>query len=307
MKWRFDDMATFLAVVETGGITAAAARLNLSKSVVSKRVADLEAALGAELLRRSARGVVPTDRGAALHDRLRPLLVQLDDAVEQASTQAGALRGRLRMTAPMSFGTMYLGPVLAAFAGSHPELELALDLDDRIIDLVCNGYDMAIRIGRLEDSSLVARKLCPSRRVVCCSPAYARENGLPARIEDLAAHQCIDYANVHAGRLWRFESSRPGAAPRSVMAHSRIVANNGEMMRDMALAGLGLAILPLFIIHEQLREGTLVDALAAAAPLPDTIYAVYPPTRHVSRRVRAMVDYLVAAFGDKPPWALTSR
>jgi DNA-binding transcriptional LysR family regulator len=133
---------------------------------------------------------------------------------------------------------------------------------------------------------------------------YARERGLPAGIEDVSAHQCIDYANVHASRLWQFEPSKPGGKPRSVMAHSRIVANNGEIMRDMALAGLGLAILPLFIVHEQLREGTLVNALAAAVPLADTIYTVYPPTRHVSRRVRALVDHLVAGFSNTPPWEL---
>lgn len=305
MKWHFDDVLTFMQVVEAGGITAAAARLNVSKSVVSKRISDLESALGAELFRRSTRRVIATDRGAAFYERMRGLVAEFDNAVEQVSTQAGELRGRLRIAAPMSFGIMHLGPVLAAFAGSHPELELALDLDDKIVDLVCNGYDIAIRIGRLQDSSLVARKLCLSRRIVCCSPGYARERGLAAGIEDLSAHQCIDYANVHASRLWQFEPPKPGGKPHSVMAHSRIVANNGEIMRDMALAGLGLAILPLFIVHEQLREGTLVNALAAAVPLPDTIYALYPPTRHVSRRVRALVDHLVTALGDTPPWELT--
>lgn len=305
MQPRFDDVLTFLQVVEAGGITAAAARLNISKSVVSKRISDLERTLGAELFRRSTRRLTPTDRGAAFYEKMRALVAEFDDAVEQAARQTGELRGRLRITAPMSFGTMHLGPVLAAFARSHPELELALDLDDKIIDLVGNGYDMAIRIGRLEDSSLVARKLCLSRRIVCCSPGYAGENGLPASIEDLSAHKCIDYANVHASRLWQFAPSKPSGKPRSVMAHSRVVANNGEIMREMALAGLGLAVLPLFIVHEQLREGTLVNALTAAVPLPDTIYVLYPPTRHVSRRVRALVDHLVAALGDTPPWELS--
>lgn len=218
---------------------------------------------------------------------MRALAAKFDTAVEAASQQTGALRGRRRITAPMSFGTAHLGPVLAAFARSHPELKLALDRADRIIDLAGNGYDMAIRIGRLPDSSLVARKLCQSRRVVCCGPDYARERGLPARIAELSAHQCIDYAHVQAGRLWPFEPSKPGGKLRSIAAHSRITANNGEIMRDMALAGLGLAILALFIVHEPLRQGRLVNALAAALPLPDTICAVYPPTRHVSRQVRA--------------------
>ncbi|HZU91638.1 MAG TPA: LysR family transcriptional regulator [Stellaceae bacterium] len=306
MKSRFDDILTFLQVVEAGGITAAAVRLNISKSVVSKRIGELESRLGAELLRRSTRRVVPTDRGAAFYEKMRALVAEFDNAVEQASLRTGALQGRLRITAPMSFGTAHLGPVLAAFARRHPGLELALDLDDRIVDLVDNGYDMAIRIGRLRDSSLVARKLCLSRRIVCCSPDYARERGLPASIEDLSAHPCIDYAHVQAGRLWQFEPSRPGGTPRAVTARSRITANNGEIMRDMALAGLGLAVLPLFIVHEQLRQGTLVNALPAAVPLADTIYAVYPPTRYVSRRVRALIDHLAAALGGTPPWERTS-
>jgi DNA-binding transcriptional LysR family regulator len=304
MKSHFDDVLTFIQVVEAGGITAAAARLNLSKSVVSKRIGDLESGLGAELFRRSTRRVVPTDRGAAFYEKMRALVAEFDNAVEEASLRTGALQGRLRITAPMSFGTAHLGPVLAAFARRHPELELAVDLDDRIVDLVGDGYDMAIRIGRLQASSLVARKLCPSRRIVCCSPDYAREKGLPASVAELSAHPCIDYAHVQTGRLWQFAPSTPGGQPRTVMARSRITANNGEIMRDMALAGLGLAVLPLFIVHEQLRQGTLINALAAAVPLADTIYAVYPPTRHVSRRVRALIDHLVAALGDTPPWEL---
>ena len=257
MKWRFDDVLTFMQVVEAGGITAAAARLNLSKSVVSKRISDLESALGAELFRRSTRRVIPTDRGGAFYDRMRALVEEFDSAVEQVSAQTGELRGRLRASRADELCNDASGAGARRFAGRHPELELALDFDDRVADLVGGGYDMAIRIGRLQDSSLVARKLCLSRRIVCCSPGYARRRGLPASIEELSAHPCIDYANVHASRLWQFEPPKPGGKPRSVMAHSRIVANNGEIMRDMALAGIGLAILPLFIVHEQLREEPL--------------------------------------------------
>jgi DNA-binding transcriptional LysR family regulator len=302
MRQRFDDIVTFLHVVEAGGITAAAERLNLSKSVISKRISDLEAALGAELFRRSTRRVIPNDRGLALYERMRALVQELDETIEQVSTRAGELRGRLRITAPMTFGTRYLGPALARFARSHPNLELALDLDDRVIDIVSRGYDMAVRIGRLRDSSLIARKLCLSRRVVCCSPAYAELRGLPATIEDLSAHDSIDYANVHSRRLWQFEPSTPGGEPRSAVIHSRIVTNNGEAMRDMAIAGLGLAILPLFIAAEPLREGTLTRALPRATLIPDSIYAVYPATRHVPRKTRALVDHLVEAFAIAPPW-----
>jgi DNA-binding transcriptional LysR family regulator len=138
--------------------------------------------------------------------------------------------------------------------------------------------------------------------VVCCSPAYAQARGLPTSIADLSAHDCIDYANVHSRRLWQFEPQAPGGKPRSVVTHSRIVANNGEAMRDMAIAGLGLVILPLFIAAEPLRQGTLIRALRDAPPIPDTIYAVYPAMRHVPRKVRALIDHLVEAFSDSPPW-----
>lgn len=215
MKWRFDDVGTFLHVVEAGGITAAAQRLNVSKSVISKRIGKFEDALGAELFRRSTRRVVPNDRGLDLYERMRALVQELDETIEQVSTRTGELRGRLRVTAPMTFGTRYRGPVLAAFARDH----LALDLDDRVLDLVANGYDVAIRIGRLQDSSLIARKFCLSRRVVCCSPGYAQARGLPTSIEGLGAHECIDYANVHSRRLWQFEPSTPGEKSRSRPAY----------------------------------------------------------------------------------------
>lgn len=303
MKWRFEDLTTFLSVVEAGGITAAATRLGLSKSVVSKRVTDLEKALGVELLRRSTRRVTPTEQGLALKERMREALRSLDQAVEAATDHQGALSGRLRLTAPMSFGTHYLGGILAEFARLHPGIELAIDLDDRMLDLVHGGYDVAIRIGRLPDSRLIARRLCVSPRIVCCSPAYAHEKGLPGTIEDISKHAGVEYANTSASRLWQFASSAPGNRPLLVTPRSRISANNGEVVRDAAIAGLGLAILPLFIVVDALRNGKLMHVLPDQEPLPDTIYAVYPPVRHLPRRVRAFIDHLAAALAHAPPWA----
>jgi DNA-binding transcriptional LysR family regulator len=296
-------MITFLHVVEAGTLTEAARRLRLSKSVVSKRIRDLEEALEQSLLHRSTRRVVPTEKGRALYDRVRPLVRELDSAVSEVTDPEGSvLRGRLRVTAPMTFGTMHLTSMLARFAREHPRLELALELDDRVLDLAAGDYDLAIRIGWLESSSLVARKLCMSRRVMCCSPRYAEERGLPRSIEDLAAHDCIDYANVHATRLWQFAPRRRGGRPRSVATRSRIVANNGEAMRDAAIEGLGLALLPTFIAADALRRGLLIDALPGESPLPYTIAALYPPTRHVAPKVRVLVDYLVRELGSTPPW-----
>ncbi|MGH7100945.1 MAG: substrate binding domain-containing protein [Acetobacteraceae bacterium] len=234
---------------------------------------------------------------------MREALRGVDEAVEAATDHQGRLSGRLRLTAPMSFGTRYLGGILAAFARLHPEIELAIDLDDRMLDLVHDGYDVAIRIGRLPNSRLIARKLCVSPRIVCCSPAYAHENGLPGMIEDISEHAGVDYANTSASRLWQFASSAPGNRPRVVTPRSRISANNGEVVRDAVIAGLGLAVLPLFVVVDALRSGELIRVLPDQEPLPDTIYAVYPPVRHLPRRVRAFIDHLAAALAHAPPWA----
>jgi DNA-binding transcriptional LysR family regulator len=301
MGYHLDDIAAFLQVIETGSISAAAERLGLSKSVVSKRITDLEAALGVELLHRSTRGVVPTDKGIAFHGRARGIMRELDEAAEEVADRENDLCGQLRITAPMSFGTMYFGPILFSFIARHPRLDLALNFDDRIIDLLGEGYDLAIRIARLPDSSLVARKLAVSRRIVCCSPGYAKQAGLPTTIQEIAQHACIGYANVHPSQLWQFE---PDGEVRSLMVRSRIVANSGEAMRDAAIAGLGLAVLPLFIAAAALRRGELIDALPAARPTPDPIYAVHPQTRHLSRKVRALIDHLVGALGGELPWEL---
>jgi DNA-binding transcriptional LysR family regulator len=307
MHWRMDDMQAFLQIVERGSVTAAAREMKLAKSVVSKRLRDLETALGVQLLRRTTRRVVATEQGQALHARMSGLLREVDDAVEEVVEGEGSLRGRLRVAAPMSFGTLHLGPILLAFAREHPQLELALDLDDRMLDLVASGCDLAVRIGTSSDASLIARKLCMARRVLCCSPGYARERGVPRTIDEIAGHASIDYANVTATRLWQFEPARRGEGPRTVPTRSRIVANNGETMRDAALAGLGLALLPLFIVAPALQDGSLIQVLADAEPVPLPISAVYPPTRHVSRKVRALVDHLVRAFRAPPPWERTNR
>ena len=199
------------------------------------------------------------------------------------------------------------GNELAAQAGEaamlcKARLGLALDLDDRVTDLTGEGYDLGVRIGRLRDSSLVARKLAVSRRVVCCSPAYAQRAGLPATIEELADHACIGYVNVSPSQIWQFEPVEPGGAPRPLVVRSRIIANNAESMRDAAIAGLGISVLPVFIVAKALTSGQLIHALPDACPVADTIYAVYPRNRHLPKKVRAVIDYLVAVFDDGPSW-----
>lgn len=307
MRWRFEDLSTFLTVVDAGGISAAARKLNLSKSMVSKRVSDLEAALGVPLLQRSTRVVRPTEHGEALVERMGPLTTELTEAAEQISSGGGTLTGRLRIAAPMSFGTLHLTPILASFAAAHPALELAIDLDDRMTDLVRGGYDAAVRIGTLPDSSLIARKLCDEQRVIVCSPSYKKARGLPAAVADLPNHACIDYANVHSSQLWQFAPERPGGRARHIALRSRIVANNGEVMRDFAIAGLGLAILPMFLAAEPLRNGRLIEALPGARPPALAVHIVYPQTRTPSAKLRAFVDHMAAAFAKGAPWMARTK
>lgn len=302
-RWRFDDILTFIRVMESGSITAAAERLNLSKSVISKRISDLEAALGVELFQRSTRRVKPTENGDAFYERMVPLINEINQTAESLSAERiKTLRGQLRITTPMSFGAMYLGPVIAEFARRHPDLELAIDYEDRLVDLVQGGYDIGIRIGHLRDSNLRARTLCECPRVVVCSPSYIEAHGQPKTVAELANHQCIDYAYVHANRLWQFEAAAKGGPPVSVSMRSRIVINNGGALRDMAIAGLGIASLPLFLAADALRQGALLQILRGYRQPPYTISAIYPPTHHVSTKVRTFIDFLVEFFTPPLPW-----
>jgi DNA-binding transcriptional LysR family regulator len=300
MNCRFDDIVTFMRVVEAGSVSSAATRLNVSKSVISKRISDLEAALRVELFQRSPGNIRPTELAHSFYERVAPLIRGITEATEAVSEQTDGLTGRLRVTAPISLGTNFLGPIIADFAKQHPELEIAVDYEDRLVNLTQAGYDLAIRIGHLKDSSLKARKLRDCARIVCCSPDYAANHRLPESLSDLALHACIDHAQVRTGDFWQFDEG--GGRPVSVMMRSRIVANNLEAMRDMAIAGLGLVLLPEYLAARPLKDGRLVPALFSATPRPDPISAVYPFTHHVSPKVRAFMDHLVAAFAPPLPW-----
>lgn len=302
MKWRFEDVVTFLDVMDSGSITASAARLNLSKSVVSKRISDLEVALGTSLFQRSPGGLVPTGTAAAFCERVRPLVAGLNEAAESAAWGMHGLRGRLAITAPMTFGALHLSRIIADFALAHPELELLISYDDRMADMVRDGFDVGVRIGGPRDSSLIARKLCTDPRVVCCSPAYAASHGQPETLDDLSRFDCIDYTHVRAGQLWQFVNPETGGELLVAAPRTRIAANNGETMRDMAIKGLGIIIAPLFIAAEPLQQGQLIRLLPDFTPLPLPIAAVYPPAKPLAPKVRAFVDHLAVALGGKPPW-----
>lgn len=303
MKWTIDEIRTFLDVMETGSVSGAAVRTNLSKSVVSKRIADFELALGAALFQRHAGRITPTLSAEELALRLRPALAEMTRAVESAAWGMAGLRGSLAISAPMSFGTRYLSPVIADFAQQHPDLEILLDYDDRIVDLVRGRFDLALRIGQLPDSRLIARKLCEDPRVVVASPSYVKRRGAPNTLEALRQHQCIGYLNVQAASVWQFQVDSDGTSVGLPM-ESRISANNGEAMRDMAIAGLGIALLPLFIAHDALKSGHLVRIAEDLVPTPLPISAVWAPVKPMPMKLRAIVDHLAKELSARPPWML---
>lgn len=302
MEHDFGNLRAFVQVVENGGISTAAQRLGMAKSALSERLAKLEEGLHTKLLHRSPRGVTLTDAGKRFYERACDVLSRLQQAVDEVSgDDTESINASLRITAPMTFGTQYLGPLLFAFMRQHPRLELTLDLDDHYVDLLTGGFDLGVRIGRLHDSSLMARAVAPSRRVLCCSPGYAARRGVPETIGDVTAHDCICYGNASVAPYWEFEA--PSAAePEQVVVRGRIHLNNGESMRDAAIAGLGLAALPRFIAAPALRDGRLIEVLEKTPPTADTIYAIYPRTRYVSRGVRAIIDMLADTFAHGAPW-----
>lgn len=301
MKPQFDDMSAFVHVVDAGSMSAAARRMSLSKSVISSRIRNLETVLAVTLLRRTTRCVVPTDAGRAFYERACEILSLLDEASMEATCAGGTggrLQGLLRIAAPLSFGARHLGPLLMPFLRDNPRLECQIDLADHRVDLVKDRYDLAVRIGRLPDSGLVARRLGISHRVACCSPAYAAEHGLPESVEALRGHATIGYSHAARSHSWLFENPDPGqsAHPLAITIRPRITVNNGDMILHAAQLGLGIAMLPHFIVANALADGSLIDAMPTSRPCVDAIQVVYPPDRHLPVKTRQTIDYLVHAF-----------
>jgi DNA-binding transcriptional LysR family regulator len=302
MRYSLDEIETFLAVMELGTVTGAAVRLNLSKSVISKRITDFETAVGAALFRRNAGRIVPTEAALRLAERLRPALADLHAAAESAAWSmdgATPLQGTLAIAAPMAFGTLHLTPILARFAAAHPALELRIDYDDRMRDLSREGFDIGIRIGEARDTALMQRKLCESRAIVVASPAYLDTHGAPETTADLNRHQVIGYSHMANAQLWQFRrGGRFDAAP----VAGRLVLNNGEAIRDLAAAGLGLAILPDFVVTGALADGRLRQILADHETRTLPILAVWPPISPMPAKLRALIDYLAAELEGGKPW-----
>ena len=295
---RFADLSMFVAVVDSGGISAAAERLGVAKSAVSRRLADLEGRLGAQLLRRTTRRLTLTDSGRAFHERAKNILADLEEAEQSVSQAHGALRGRLKVALPLAYGIRHVGPLITEFMALHPAVEFDLDFNDRRIDLMQEGFDLAIRVARLPDSSLIARRLAPVPSALCASPDYLARRGTPARAADLAGHEALVYSNLANPDTWNFVG--PEGQPGSVKVPVRLRANNGEFLTRAAIAGQGIILHPTFYLDEAIRAGELVPLLTDHAWPQVNAYAVYPPTRHLSRRVRALVDFLAERLADQP-------
>ncbi|MBT5192379.1 MAG: LysR family transcriptional regulator [Rhodospirillaceae bacterium] len=293
------EMAVFAKVVQQQGFTAAADALGISKSAVSKQIGRLEDRLGARLLNRTTRKLSLTEVGEVFYERCARIVEEAQAAADEVGSLATTPRGRLRVNAPMTFGTLHLGPVIGEFLEAHPEIQVDLVLDDRFIDLVAEGFDAAIRIAALTDGSVIVRRLAPMRAVLCAAPEYLRRHGKPETPEELHDHNCFGYLYLDSGTDWNLEGANGSV---SIPLQGNLRANNGEVLRDVALAGTGIMVLPTFIVGKQLRAGTLVEILPGCLPQTHDIFAVYPHRRHLTRKVRAFVDFLVARFGPEPYW-----
>ncbi len=297
---KLEAMNAFAKVVAAGSYAEAARRMGLTRSAVSKAVMELEHTLGARLLDRTTRRVSPTEAGRAYYERCLAILADVEDTEAQIANLHDAPRGVLRVNAPMSFGVRYLASTVADFMARYPELKIELILNDRLIDPLEEGVDVTVRIGALADSSLIARRLAPVRTLVCASPGYLAEHGTPMRPEDLMNHSYLRYSNVPERRVfaWLDEQGRE----RVVNPKARLVSNNGEMLKAAAEEGLGIISQPTFLIGQAINEGRLVPILTGIDWWQLGAYALYPPGRHLSAKVRALVDHLVTCFGDPPYW-----
>jgi DNA-binding transcriptional LysR family regulator len=291
----------FVAVMELGSFAKAAERHGTSSGQTSKMVTRLEKELGARLLNRTTRALSPTEVGQAYFERMRALLDEIDMLDQSVKNRSGSVIGRLKLTVPMSFGETRLAPALIGFAQNYPGIDLDVHFGDRIVNLVDEGFDAAIRIGNPSDSSLIARKLCVSRIVLAASLDYLRRHGVPQTPEDLASHQCIVDTNFHDPHIWKFHNPS-GGEPQRTPVSGRLRLASADACLEAAQRGLGIARVPSFIAGPLFAEGRLVPVLRDHEEAPSGIHVMYPPGRHLAKKVRALVDFLVESFNGEPEW-----
>lgn len=298
---RIDDLSLFLRILDLGSISRAARSLDVSVAVASQRLKRLERDLGVRLLQRTTRQLRPTPEGKNLAEHGRGLVEDLEALTSGLRRSAADVTGTLRLTMPPSFGRLYISPLLPIFLRRHPRLRLDVDLSDQNRDIVASGFDLALRIGSLEASTLVARKLATNRRVLCASPGYLSRHGMPCTPDALVQHECL-LLTGGSGRhdVWHF---RDGAGDDiAVKVSGRIHSNQGELLRDAAIAGLGIAQHSTWHVCDDLRAGRLQEVLPDYSLAASGIYAVMPHRRLMPPRARAFVDFLVEQWGVRPPW-----
>ncbi|MEM9387773.1 MAG: LysR family transcriptional regulator [Pseudomonadota bacterium] len=294
---KFSALKAFVAVVEHGNFAAAARALGLSRSQVNRTVIHLEDALEVHLFNRTTRAVALTPSGQAFYDRVKSVLADLNEAEQALRADHEVPQGEMRINAPMSFGIRYLGPALASFMREYPKVRVQLSLSDRFVDPVAEGFDMTVRIAEPSDlPSLIEHTIVPIRRLICASPAFIAEHGRPECLSSLAALPCLHYGNLPTGNVWRLR--REGAPWEDVRVNGVLCANNAEVLRDAAVGGLGLALLPTFVAPEELADGRLQAVLRDYSAAPIALTLLYPPNRHLSARTRLFVKFMHEHFAS---------
>ncbi|WP_114964510.1 LysR family transcriptional regulator [Alkalilacustris brevis] len=296
---RLTEMEAFATVVDQGGFTDAARKMGISKSAVSKHVSSLEARLGARLLNRTTRRVSPTEIGLAYYDRARRVLNDAGEADSLVSAMQSAPSGVLRMSVATDFGVHLLSPMLGDFLNEYPEISINMVLGNRFVELISEGFDMAIRVGDLEDSTLRARKITETTKRMVAAPSYFQAHGRPMRIDDLSDHKLLHYSNHPSGNVWKITA--PSGEKRQVRSSGSLTVNDGQSLLNAAIAGLGIAHLPSFLYADPLRKGLLEEAIPDLPREDLGIYAVYPPGRFTQPKVRAFIDFLAARFSGRGP------
>jgi DNA-binding transcriptional LysR family regulator len=297
---RLTSLGVFVAAVEEGSFAAAARRFGLSPAMAGKHVSEIEARLNARLLHRTTRRLSLTEAGQAYYERSKQILEAFDEANREASVAQGAARGVLRVAAPVTFGAMHLGQVIARYVEDHPQVNVQVILSDRYVDLLDAGMDIAVRIGRLDDPALVTRRIAPCRMVICASPGYIARHGAPRKPGDLLRAPRLAFSEAVSAGDWTLSDARNRTYV--IDGPSRISANNTQMLLSSALAGAGIAYGPTFVFGEHLRRGELVALLPTYRTTELVIQAVYPSARRIPFKVRQFVEYLADAFGDEPHW-----
>lgn len=298
---RLTEMEAFATVVDQGGFTDAARKMGISKSAVSKHVSSLESRLGARLLNRTTRRVSPTEIGLAYYDRARRVLNDAGEADALVSSMQSAPSGLLRISVATDFGVNHMSPILGDFLVDFPDITVNMVLNNRYVELISEGFDLAIRIGEMEDSSLRARKLTETNKRLIASPKYLEEHGRPQKIDDLNEHKLLHYSNQSAGNVWKLTA--PSGEKRQVRTQGWLTVNDGQSLLNACVSGLGIAYLPSFLYADAVNDGLVEDAMPDLPMETQGIYAVYPPGRYTQPKVRTFIDFLVDAFKEKGPEA----